>query len=92
MGKRFHPEGVASLVAAILVTGDVSMLPEDGREEHMEAVIDFRRTQVLEMAREYYKVYPCDFDASNELWRSELGRNAANNLARLNRANLRHSL
>ena len=92
VSKRFHPEGMASLVAAILVTGDVAKLPEDGRMEHMEKVIDFRRTQVLELAREYYKVNPCDFDATNETWRQEQPRNATNNLARLNRGNLRHSL
>lgn len=94
MARRMHPEGMASLVAAILVTGDVASLPEDNREDTMMAVIDYRRTQVLELAREYYKVNPCDFDATKELWRHdpEARRNAHNNLAKLSRANLMNSL
>jgi hypothetical protein len=93
MARRMHPEGMAALVAAILVTGDVASLPPDNREDAMMAVIDYRRTQVLELAREHYKVNPCDFDTSRETWRQDEGvRNATNNLAKLNRANLMYGL
>lgn len=91
MKQRFHPEGMASLIAAILVTGDVAILDEKLQGAAEPAVIDYRRTQVLELAREHYKVYQIDFDNTNELWRGEAARNATNNLAKLNRANLQAS-
>jgi hypothetical protein len=92
MQRRYHPEGVASLVAAILVVGDVSSLPEEQQAAAEGRVIDFRRTQVLELAREYYKVYPCDFDTTNDGDIEPGVRNSRNNLAKLSRNNLKVSL
>jgi hypothetical protein len=90
-GTMYHPEGFASLVAAILVTGDVSVLPEEKQAEAEPKVIDFRRTQVLELAREYYKVHPCDFENGDDQITPGV-RNGKNNRAKLSRANLKGSL
>jgi hypothetical protein len=85
----YHPEGVASLVAAILCTGDIAKLPTDvilrERRDLLERAIDFRREQILELAREYYKVYDQDYEDNVPLVEV---RNAANNRAKLGRANL----
>lgn len=86
MGTRMHPDGMARLVAAILIEGDREKVHGRATDEQ---ILDARVDQVLGLAREHYKVYPCDFDVSREGWRLEAVRNAKNNLAKLNRANLR---
>lgn len=82
-----HPEGMARLIAVMLVTGDVEQHPKAAGYE--DQIIDMRRSQVLSLAREHYKVYPCDFDTSNDHDIEEGARNGRNNLAKLNRKNLR---
>jgi hypothetical protein len=78
---------MANLIAAILVTSDVAPLPEEKQAGAMNKWLDLRRTQVMEMAREHYKVYPIDFEQAEV--REDGG---VNNLAKLNRANLTNSL
>lgn len=97
---RYHPDGVANLVACILAPEDIERAR--GRrtyayraaqrreliteQELLNTALDARRDQVLRLAREYYRVNPCDYDNSYDRQRQ---RNAMNNLAKLNRANLR---
>lgn len=85
MGTRMHPDGMARLVAAILIEEDRKRVVGATDEQILDARVD----QVLDLAREHYKVYPCDFDVSREGWRLDAVRNSKNNLAKLNRANLR---
>jgi len=75
---RDHPEGVASLIAVMLV-------PEGTPKEEFEAKVDWYRNRVLELANQYYKVNNCDFDNSAD----KRPENETQNLAKLNRANLR---
>jgi hypothetical protein len=74
---RMHPDGVASLIAAMTV-------PPKATAEEYAAHCDKVRRQVLTLARSYYRLYPVDFDQA--VVRHDHG---ANNLAKLNRANLR---
>jgi hypothetical protein len=76
--RRFHPEGVASLVAVMLA-------PEGLDEAQYAATVDRTRNRILELADQYYKGHECDFDNTAE----KRQRRAYNNLARLDRANLR---
>lgn len=87
---RLHPDGVASLIAAIVAEGDVKDLPftAAAKAEALKRALERRQRQVLEMAREYYKVFPIDFDASRTGWRERAPKNGLQNLARLDRANL----
>jgi hypothetical protein len=78
VSRRFHPEGVAALVAVMLA-------PEGVDDEVYAHAVDFVRERVLELADEYYALYPCDFDNSTDR-REDRG---TNNLAKLSRANLR---
>jgi len=85
-----HPEGVAALIAVIVADLDIKDLPiaNSDKVQALRAAIERRQRQVLEMAREYYKVYPCLFKNDSE-WRTHVPRNGANNRAKLDRANLR---
>jgi len=84
MKKKYHPEGVANLLAAILCTGDIAKLPPEAQTDRIRAkAIDFRRGQVLELARAYYGVNDLDFDNT-----VDLRDRGTNNLAKLTRTNL----
>ena len=77
--RRFHPDGVAALVAVMLA-------PEGASDEDYARTVDHIREQVLQMAGEYYSLFPCDFE--DKIDPQKKGTDA-NNLAKLNRANLR---
>jgi hypothetical protein len=97
---KYHPDGVAALVASIVAPTELEILLErrcqggqkplssDEIEDLRAQLLDKWRNRVEELAREHYKVSPCDFDNSSE-WQSEYPRNGKQNLAKLNRANLR---
>jgi hypothetical protein len=94
---KFHPEGVASLIAVIVAPEDVEAILASKRaaqfkltkDEAIRRAIDIRRSQILRLARAYYKINPQDYASSNENWRVEYARNGLQNLARLDRKNLR---
>ena len=82
---RMHPEGLAGLIAVIVAPLDVENVHGPQRKAAYLGAIDNRRSQVLRLADQYYKLHGCDFDNH-----ADLGRTAGQqNLARLNRANLR---
>lgn len=93
MQKRFHPEGMASLVAAIVAFEDTRRVREHRstteatREEYYRNMVQFRRTRVLELARAWYATNPCDFENGDD-WRKTAPRNGTNNRAHLDRRNL----
>lgn len=93
MKKRFHPEGMASLVAAIVAAEDVRRVKEtrkttsDQTEAYYRAQVQNRRVRVLELARAWYANNDCDFENSED-WRKTAPRNGTNNRAHLDRANL----
>jgi hypothetical protein len=77
MRKRFHPDGVAGLIAVITA-------PEGLSDQEYNLYVDRTREQILSMAGQYYKVNECDYEDA------EKGRlRDRNNLAKLNRANIR---
>jgi hypothetical protein len=94
--RRFHPEGVAALVAAIVAAEDVRIQVARALtpptviqiDQAYRAAVDYRRSQVLRAARVFYRDKPIDFvDPGN--WRARAPRNGLQNLAKLDRANLR---
>lgn len=88
---KLHPDGVAALVAAIVAPEDIKGLaiPDALRVTALRKALERRQGQVLRMARQYYKVYEPDFDESRQGWRDGYERNGLQNLARLDRPNLR---
>lgn len=93
MAKRFHPEGMASLVAAIVAAEDVRRVKEARetttaqREAYYRVQVQSRRVRVLELARAWYANNPLDF-VNGDDWRAKAPRNGTNNRAHLDRANL----
>jgi hypothetical protein len=79
-GKKYHPDGMASLIAVILAP-----TAPDVSKEQFQAEVDRVHDQVLYMAHQFYKINPCDFDNSA----NRRSGTEVNNLARLDRANLR---
>lgn len=79
--QRMHPDGVAALVAVITA-------PTNCDNETYSRYVDYARDRVLRMARRYYQVNPQDFQDAGD-WMGRKTRNALQNLAKLNRANLR---
>jgi hypothetical protein len=93
MQKRFHPEGLASLVAAIVAFEDTRRVREHrstteaAREEYYRNMVQMRRTRVLELARAWYANNELDFENGDD-WRAQAPRNGTNNRAHLDRRNL----
>jgi hypothetical protein len=88
MTKKLNPEGMASLIAAIVAPLDC----ERDQRISFEAAVDHRREQVLELANSYYMINDCDFEDVGHreaLARGAKVRNSQNNLAKLGRANLK---
>jgi hypothetical protein len=83
--RMMHPDGVAALLAVICAT-DATGEPLKGAA--YSRAVDSVNSQVLRMAAQYYKVHDCDFDRGTN-WKAEAMRNGLNNLAHLDRANLR---
>lgn len=81
---RMHPDGVARLLAAIFLDGDRKL--SRGRASD-EEILDARYDQFLGMAAAYYRCHPQDYDGSHD--GIPVQRGSRNNLAKLNRANLR---
>jgi len=69
---------MADLIAVILA-------PETLNKRALQEAIDRRREQVQSLARQYYKLHPCDFDNSAD----KAPTVGSQNRARLDRANLR---
>lgn len=86
---RFHPDGMASLIAVIVAPVDVENQPVLGvpKSVQYQQWVDYRHEQVLGLARQYYKINPCDFDNSFDV-KIPQQRNAINNRAKLDRRNL----
>jgi hypothetical protein len=87
--KRFHPDGVARLVASIVAYNDVEglMLPPRQKVQAYRAAVMIRMDAALSLARAYYRNNPQDFEDAGD-WRSNAVRNGTNNLAHLDRASL----
>jgi len=86
--KQYHPEGMAALIAVIVAPLDVADLPLDpsGKKTAMKKAVDRHRDRVLQMAAQFYKINPCDFDNTVD-WHIRQGA-SANNLAKLDRRNI----
>lgn len=85
MPKRMHPDGVAALIAVICATDDAG---EPLKDPAYSNTVNRINETVLRMAAQYYRVYGCDFDRGTD-WKKAAMRNGLNNLAHLNRANLK---
>jgi len=85
---RMHPEGLAGLIAVIVAPLDVEDVHGPQRKAAYLGAIDTRRSQVLRLAYSYYKLHDCDFDNSADV-RGNRVIAGQQNLAKLNRANLR---
>jgi len=77
MPRRMHPDGVAALIAVMLVPSELS-------GEARDHFLDLTRERVLQLATQYYRINDCDFDNS-----ADRRTSGVQNLAKLNRANLR---
>jgi hypothetical protein len=87
---RFHPDGMASLIAVIVAPEDVKAMPiprQLNRSDLLRLAIDRRHEQVLGLAAQYYKINPCDFDNSVDV-QAAVPVNSTNNRAKLDRKNL----
>lgn len=88
---RYHPEGVAALIAVIVAPEDVKALkvPVSLTNVVLRHAIDRRRDEILAMARQYYKVHDQDYEEAAP--RPEMV-NGKNNRAKLSRTNVLKSL
>jgi hypothetical protein len=84
---KYHPEGVAALIAVIVAPEDVAKLrvPTSLTNVVLRRAIDRRRDEILAMARQYYKVHDQDYEEADP--RPEMV-NGTNNRAKLDRANI----
>lgn len=84
---KYHPEGVAALIAVIVAPKDVAKLriPTSLTNVVLRRAIDRRRDEILAMARQYYKVHDQDYEEADP--RPEMV-NGTNNRAKLDRANI----
>ena len=87
--KRYHPDGVARLVASIVAYNDVTglMLPPRAKAQAYRAAVMIRMDAALSLARAYYRNNPQDFEDAGD-WRARSQRNGTNNLAHLDRPSL----
>lgn len=76
--SAFHPRAMASLIATIVTDPEAS---------DYERQVERRIEQVTELAVQYYKVHPVDYNWTTEFQVHR--RNSLNNRALLSRANLR---
>jgi hypothetical protein len=84
---KYHPEGVAALIAVIVAPEDVKALkvPPSLSNVVLRRAIDRRRDEILRMARQYYKVHDQDYEEADP---RETNPSGGNNRARLDRANI----